>query len=162
MKRVALYCRVSTDQQEKEETIENQLKELQRVYENNQIVKIYTDTASGGDLDRGGLNKLKRYTQKKLFDIVGMWDTSRLARYTKLTLILLEEFRQNGIKIEVMGKPLEDSPEEKFLVTMLAALDEMEKEKIKRRFIAGKKRLLAEGKLIWCYPPYGYKYVKDK
>ncbi|MEO0118684.1 MAG: recombinase family protein [candidate division WOR-3 bacterium] len=162
MKRVALYCRVSTDQQEKEETIENQIRELKKIYENDEIVKIYTDTASGSDLDRKELNELRTDAQKKLFDTIGVWDTSRLARDTKLTLILLEEFKQNGIKIEVMGKPLEDSPEGKFLVTMLAALDEMEKEKIKRRFMAGKKRLLAEGKLIGCYPPYGYKYVRDK
>ena len=160
MRRVALYCRVSTDTQEKEETIENQLRELRKVYEKDQIIKVYTDTASGSDLDREGLNELRRDAQKKLCDVVGVWDTSRLARDTKLTLILLEEFRQNDIQIEVMGKPLEDSPEGKFLITMLAALDEMEKEKIKRRFMAGKRRLLAEGKLIGCYPPYGYNYVR--
>ncbi len=161
MPRIALYCRVSTDTQEKAETIGNQLRDLYKIYNKKDIVKVYEDNpGSGADPDRTGLNELRRDAQRKLFDVVGVWASDRLARDVKLSLILRDEFRDLGIGIEVMGKPGDDSDSGKFLSTIEAAVDEMERSRIKRRFNAGKNRLLSEGKLIGCYPSYGYNYIR--
>jgi len=161
MKKVALYCRVSTDAQEKGETIENQLRDLKRVYSPQEIVKVYIDNpASGADLDRKGLNELRADAQKGLFNVVGIWDSSRLARDVKWALILKDELKENGVQIEVMGKERDDSETGKLFSVLEATMDELERERIKRRFMAGKRRRLGEGKMIGCYPPYGYTHVK--
>ena len=161
MRRIALYCRVSTDNQEKAETIGNQLKDLYKVYNKTDVVKVYEDNpGSGADPDRAGLWELRKDAQKKLFDVVGVWASDRLARDLKLSLILRDEFKELGIAVEIMGKEREDSEMGKFMGVIEGAIDEMERARIKRRFISGRDRRMSEGKLIGCYPPYGYDHVK--
>src|SRR3989338_7191538 len=110
MKRIALYCRVSTDNQEKNETIENQLRDLYRVYNKTDVVRVYQDNpGSGADPDRKGLLELRKDAQKKMFDVIGLWDSSRLALDLKLSLILRDEFKEFGIGIEVMGRERDQS-----------------------------------------------------
>lgn len=161
MKKVALYCRVSTDTQEKAETIENQLKDLRKVYNKKDIVKVYIDNpASGADLERKGLSELREGARKGLFNVVGVWASDRLARDVKWALVLRDELKESGVQIEVMGKERDDSEAGKLFSVLEAAMDELERERIKRRFVSGKKRRLGEGKMIGAYPPYGYTHVK--
>ncbi len=161
MKRIALYCRVSTDNQEKNETIENQLRDLYKVYNKTDVVKVYQDNpGSGADPDRKGLWELRNDAQKKLFDVIGLWDSSRLARDLKLSLILRDEFKELGIGMEVMGRERDDSDTGKLVSTMEGIMDELERNRIKRRFNSGRDRRLSEGKLIGCYPPFGYRHIR--
>lgn len=161
MARIALYCRVSTDIQEKAETIENQLRDLYKVYNKKDVVKVYMDNpGSGADPDRAGLWDLRKDAQKKLFDVVGVWAGDRLARDVKLFLILKDELKENGARIEIMGREREDSESGRLLEIIEATVDEMERNRIKRRFISGRDRRLAEGKLIGCYPSYGYNHIR--
>jgi site-specific DNA recombinase len=161
MRRIALYCRVSTDNQEKAETIDNQLRDLYKVYNKTDVVKVYKDNpGSGADPDRAGLWEMRKDAQKKMFDIIGLWASDRLARDVKLSLILRDEFNDLGVGIEIMGKERDDSDSGKLLSIIEAAVDEMERNRIKRRFISGRDRRMAEGKLIGCYPPYGYDHVR--
>ena len=119
MRRIALYCRVSTDNQEKAETIGNQLKDLYKVYNKTDVVKVYEDNpGSGADPDRAGLWELRKDAQKKLFDVVGVWASDRLARDLKLSLILRDEFKELGIAVEIMGKEREDSESGNSVKTM--------------------------------------------
>ncbi len=162
MRKVALYCRVSTDNQEKAETIDNQLRDLNKVYSPDEIVKVYKDNpGSGADPDRVGLTEMRRDAQKHLFEVIGLWASDRLARDVKLSLILRDEFKELGIKIEVMGKEREDDSDlGKIMGIIEATMDEIERGRIKRRFTSGKNRRLSEGKLIGSYPPYGYKHIR--
>ncbi|OGZ62778.1 MAG: hypothetical protein A2639_00320 [Candidatus Staskawiczbacteria bacterium RIFCSPHIGHO2_01_FULL_34_27] len=161
MKRIALYCRVSTDNQEKNETIENQLRDLYKVYNKTDVIKVYQDNpGSGADPDRKGLWELRKDATKKMFDVIGLWDSSRLARDLKLSLILRDEFKELGINIEVMGRESDDSDTGKIVSIIEATMDEIERNRIKRRFTSGRDRRLSEGKLIGCYPPFGYRHIR--
>jgi len=161
MRRIVFYCRVSTDNQEKSETIDNQKRDLYKVYDKADVIKIYEDNpGSGADPDRVGLTELRKDAQKKMFDVIALWASDRLARDLKLSLILRDEFKELGIAVEIMGKEREDSDMGKFMGVIEGAIDEMERARIKRRFISGRDRRLAEGKLIGCYPPYGYRHIK--
>ncbi len=161
IKKIVLYIRVSTENQEKNETIENQLADLYKVYDKKDIIRVYIDNpASGANLDRKGLNELRKDAQKGLFNVVGIWDSSRLTRDVRSALVLGDEFKELGIKVETMGKERDDSDTGKLFNILEATMDEIERERIKRRFLAGKRRRLDEGKLIGCYPPYGYKHIK--
>jgi len=161
MRRVVFYVRVSTDAQEKSETIDNQKRDLYKVYNKADVLKIYEDNpGSGADPDRKGLTGLRRDAQKKMFDVIALWSSDRLARDLKLALILRDEFKELGIAVEIMGKEREDSDMGKFMGVIEGAIDEMERARIKRRFISGRERRLSEGKLIGCYPPFGYTHIK--
>ena len=160
-KRIAFYLRVSTDGQEKAETIDNQLRELNQAYNKADVVGIYKDNpGSGADPDRSGLKELLQDSKKGLFDVVAAWDSSRLARDVKLFLIIKDELQENGVRIEIMGKERDDSELGRFMEIVGAAVDELERARIKRRFTSGRDRMLAEGKLVGCYPPYGYRHIK--
>ena len=79
--RVALYVRVSTDQQ----SIKNQESELQAVAERHgwQVVAVFKDQgirgAKGRD-KRPGLDKLLQAVARKEFDMVAAWSVDRLGR----------------------------------------------------------------------------------
>lgn len=162
LKRIVFYIRVSTDAQDKAETNENQLRDLYKVYNKADVVviKVYEDTGSGADPDRPDLKQLREDAKKGLFDVVAIWDTSRLARDIMLALTLREEFKSLGIKIEVMGKERDDSDDAKIYTLIESWMDERERVKIKSRFTSGKNRRLAEGKLIGSYPAFGYDHVR--
>ncbi len=160
LRRIAFYIRVSTDNQEKAETSGNQKRDLYKVYNKAEVVGIYEDTGSGADPDRKDLKRLLQDAKKKMFDVVAVWDGSRLARDVKLFLIIKDELKDSGVKIEIMGKEREDSDSGRLLEIIEAAVDQIERGRIKRRFISGRERRLAEKKLIGCYPPYGYFHIR--
>ena len=161
MKRIAYYLRVSTGRQEKEETIDNQRRDLGKIYDRREIVRTYEDNpGSGADPDRQGLKRLLNDARLGLFDTVAVWDSSRLARDVKLFLSIKDELKECRVRVEIMGKERDDSDTGRFFETIEAAVDELERSRIKRRFTSGRERRLSQGKLIGCYPPYGYKHIR--
>jgi site-specific DNA recombinase len=164
MKKVALYCRVSTGNQEKEETIDNQIEELKKSSKEKKwsIIKIYRDTITGSVIERPGLNQLREDAEKGLFDVVFVYDLTRLSRKLGHQIALIEELNKEGIEVEVLGENYENTPEGMLNRNIRGAFAEYERFKISQRFKAGKKRKLKNGQIIGCTPPYGYRYVKKQ
>ncbi len=162
MKRIAFYCRVSTFHQEKDETIKVQLEELARVYKGENVVNIYKDDGfSGSFLDRPALNQLREDAKGGLFDTIALYNLDRLSRKTAHQLLLIDEFRKREIKIEVLGKDFENTPQGEFSLTVLSAAAQLEKELIVQRMRDGKYRRARAGILVGCsVPTYGFKIVK--
>lgn len=80
-KRVAIYTRVSTDQQ----TTENQERELREVAARNgwEIVKVYSDagvSGARGREQRPGFDALRKDATRRRFDVVMAWSVDRLGR----------------------------------------------------------------------------------
>ena len=110
MRRIAYYLRVSTGRQEKEETIDNQRRDLGKIYDRREIVRTYEDNpGSGADPDRQGLKRLLNDARLGLFDTVAVWDSSRLARDVKLFLSIKDELKECRVRVEIMGKERDDS-----------------------------------------------------
>ena len=85
MKRAALYARVSTDKQEREETIESQLDALYHAVEADAYEVppggVFVDEdASGARLDRPALDRLRDLAAEGVFEAVLVWSPDRLAR----------------------------------------------------------------------------------
>jgi predicted site-specific integrase-resolvase len=81
--RVALYCRVSTDEQTQGRTIESQIKELESLAQVRGYVvaeKYIDDGWSGALLSRPALDALRDDAGKHLFDGVLINDVDRLSR----------------------------------------------------------------------------------
>ena len=164
MKRAVLYARVSTDAQQKEGTIESQVLELKRqiAAAGDVLVKEYVDDGySGTLLDRPALEELRRDVRTNLFDAVYFLDTDRIARDVAYQTIILGELIKHSKQIIIKGKDYVNNPENKFTVTVLGAVAELERAKIIERTTRGRLHRLRMGELSSNgHRIYGYDYVR--
>jgi site-specific DNA recombinase len=164
MKRAVLYARVSTDAQQKEGTIRSQVLELKRqiAAAGDALVKEYTDNGySGSLLDRPGLEALRRDVRTPLFDAVYFLDTDRIARDVAYQTIILGELLKYGKQIIIKGRDYVNNPENKFTITVLGAVAELERAKIIERTTRGRLHRLRLGEMSSNgHRIYGYHYVR--
>ncbi len=161
MKRVAIYCRVSTALQEQEKTIESQLAELREVCKDFHIVKEYIDDGwSGETLDRPALDQLRNDSMEGLFDAVCVFSICRLSRNLYQQGILVEEFKKRRIEIFIGNKPIENTPEAALLFNMLGAVAQYERTNILERTKRGKLYKARKGIVVGTRAPFGYDYIK--
>ena len=148
-KKCAIYVRVSTEKQE----AENQLIALREYAARSgwEIFKEYVDIISGKEKSRPAFDQLFRDAHKLLFDVVLFWDLSRFSRSgTLFTLQKLQELQGLGIDyisyqeqyITTLG-PFKD-----VLISIMATLAKLEREKISERTKAGLIRARKQGKKI--------------
>jgi site-specific DNA recombinase len=154
-KRIVFYCRVSTAQQEKEETIEVQQLKLKEIYGEH---KEYLDNGvSGGSLDRPAMNQLREDAKRGLFDVVAVYSLSRLSRKAYHQIKLREEFKKDGVVIEVMGKDIgDDNRFGRMGNSVMGLFYEFERDDITEKMKDGKFKLAGKGNLVGCNAPYGY------
>jgi site-specific DNA recombinase len=167
MKRAVLYARVSTDAQQKEGTIDSQVLELKRqiAAAGDVLVKQYVDNGySGSLLDRPGLEGLRRDVRTPVFDAVYFLDTDRIARDVAYQTIILGELLKYGKQIIIKGRDYVNNPENKFTVTVLGAVAELERAKIIERTTRGRLHRLRMGELSSNgHRIYGYQlYEEDR
>lgn len=136
--KIALYCRVSTEKQE----AENQLIQL-RAYalkSGYEIFKEYTDIISGKENSRPAYDEMFKDAHQKLFDMVLFWDLSRFSRSgTLFTLQKLHELDNLGIVWKSYQEQYLDSAGafKDVVVSIMATLAKIEREKISERTKAG-------------------------
>jgi len=162
MMKVALYCRVSTDLQEKEQTIQSQVEAL-RKYAHDKgyevVAEFLDDGYSGATLERPALDKLRDALRSGEFEAVLVHSPDRLARKAVYQGLLLEELEKAGVKIEFLNHPVDDSPEGKMLLGMQGLFAEYERAKIAERARRGKLHWAKQGSVFTGFVPYGYRYV---
>lgn len=149
---VAIYVRVSTEKQE----LQNQTQDL-ILYSKRQswnIHKVYSDIVSGKEIrktKRPGFSDLFRDAHKKLFDVVLFWDLSRFSRSgTLYTLQKLQELKINGIDWVSYQEPYISTlgPFSDIVVSIMATLAKIEREKISERTKSGVHRARLQGKKV--------------
>src|SRR3989338_11536076 len=104
MKTSALYARVSTSGQEKEQTINSQIAEIVSKAQGDgstieQGLQYVDDGWSGELLARPALDNLRDTVKNKTFDTLYLYDLGRLSRNFLNQLILKKELTEAGIKI---------------------------------------------------------------
>lgn len=167
MRRAALYARVSTDRQEKEQTIESQLAAITQ-YADEQGFR-YTpaltykdDGYSGSWLDRPGLDELRDHAREGRFDVVVVLCPDRLARRYAYQVLLLEELKRAGIEIHFCERPIRDTPDDQLLMQIQGAIAEYERAKLLERCRRGRLHRARQGELAPPHTPYGYTYAARK
>lgn len=164
MKRAALYARVSSDLQKKEKTIESQLVELKKQINDagDVLVKEYIDDGySGARLDRPAMDELRKDLKMNVFDTIYFLNTDRIAREVTYQTIIIAEILKYKKQIIINGKDYVHNPENKFTVTVLGAVAELERAKIIERTVRARQHRLVQGKLLGCGNNiYGYDYHK--
>jgi site-specific DNA recombinase len=162
MLRAALYARVSTEMQEKEQTIASQLAAVTR-YAEQQRFRItpsltYTDEGhSGTHLDRPALDELRDHARQGRFDVVVVLCPDRLARKYAYQVLLIEELKRAGVEIHFCERPITDSPDDQLLLQIQGAIAEYERAKIVERARRGRLHRARLGELSPGRLPYGYR-----
>jgi site-specific DNA recombinase len=160
MKRAALYARVSTHLQEKEGTINSQVFELTQAIarDGNALVKRYIDDGySGGEIDRPALNELRADVKTGVFDVIYFHCADRIARDVSYQNIIISELIKYQKQIVINGKDYVENPENKFALTVLGAVAELEKAKIAERSSRGRRHKVRQGiPATGGNVPYGY------
>lgn len=146
-RRVALYARVSTDQQ----TTENQLRELREAASRNgwEITKEYIDRGISGAKGRDkrpGFDTLLKDASRKQFDLVMSWSVDRLGRSLQDLIGFLSEIHAKGIDLYLHQQGIDTTtPAGKALFQMMGVFAEFERSMIQERVKSGIARAKAEG-----------------
>ena len=148
-KTVALYARVST--KDKDQNPESQLIRLREYCKaRNYSYKEYTDHASGAKRDRPGLLDLMVNIDK--FDGILVLRLDRFGRSLRDLLSLLDKIKSQGKFFEAIDQGLRISdqkdPMNDFMLSILGAAAQFERELISERVKDGMARARKEGKLI--------------
>ena len=170
-KKVAIYCRVSTDQQDKDEggSLPTQEKRCRDwcTFENGRgdetynVVDVYTDVASGGDMDR---TELKRLFDDAKTGKINLILVTKVDRFSRSILDFLKT-NQDLIDWNVEFLPVDQSifgtkgPEGTLMRHILLAFAQFEREMTKKRTLEGMRAKLARGEWRGGNAPFGYDAV---
>ena len=156
------YCRVSSEKQEKDETIQNQIDFAENYCKlhNINLTRIYQDDGVTGTLpleERTAGYELLQDAKKGKFNLVLVFKLDRLGRATRIILNAIHELDGIGIKVRSMSEPFDTSDASgRFLMTILAGVADLERSNILQRMELGTARAAKEGKYLGGHTPYGY------
>ena len=161
--RLALYARVSTEEQREGQTIDSQIAELERFSREKgwPIEGTYKDEGwSGGVMERPDLDRLRDDAQKGQFDAVLINDVDRLARDVAHLGVIKRDLERRGVKVVFRKLPSEVSPTYNLMVNILGSFAEFERELIADRTRRGRRHKVEVRKLyLGSNTAYGYRYV---
>jgi DNA invertase Pin-like site-specific DNA recombinase len=146
-KRVALYVRVSTDDQ----TVDNQLRELQTwaLRCGHTIVRAFEDSGVSGAKGRDkrpGFDGMLKAAVRREFDMLAVWSSDRLGRSLQHLIEVLQTIRETGAGLYIHTQALDTTtPSGRAMFGMLAVFGEFEREMIVARVNAGIARAKAKG-----------------
>ena len=166
--RVALYARVSSDQQAQEQTIASQVAALrERITQDGNTLDeelcFIDDGVSGSTLMRPALERLRDIAYSNGFQKLYVHSPDRLARRYAYQVLLVDELTKHGVDIEFLNRSIGVSPEEDLLLQMQGMFAEYERAKIMERSRRGKRHGAGRGRVnVLSGAPYGYRYISKR
>jgi site-specific DNA recombinase len=161
--RVAIYARVSTENQETRGTIGSQLAALRArvAAEGHELVTEFcNDGYSGARLDRPGLDALRDAVEAGIIEAVWCLSPDRLARMYAYQVMVLDELNRHGVRVLFTDAPaLDDDPQARLLIQVQGVIAEYERAKIAERYRRGKLWRARRGEVIFWKVSYGYRRV---
>src|SRR5580698_6366628 len=161
--RVAIYARVSTDEQREGQTIDSQITELERFCREKAwpITGVYKDDGwSGGVMERPELDRLRDDAQKGVFDGVPINDVDRLARDVAHLGVIKRDLEKKGVKVIFRKLPSDASATSNLMVNILGSFAEFERELIADRTRRGRRHKVESRKqYLGSNTAYGYHYT---
>ena len=166
MTAAAIYARVSSARQAKDETIGSQLAALRDHAGTSRLEVpeewVFADEGhSGATLVRPGLEALRDLAAQGCLDVVLVYSPDRLARKFAYQALLIEELARCGVRVEFVKGPRGDSPEDQLLVQFQGMFAEYEKAQLMERYRRGKAWRAKTGSVnVLGGAPFGYRYVR--
>jgi len=158
--RVAVYTRISTDEDHQPYSLEAQTERLNafiRSQDGWELARRYTDEMSGSKLERPGLQKALTDARLHRFDVLLVYRVDRLSRSVRGLAQILEELDQAGVHFRSATEPFDTgAPAGRMMVQMLGVFAEFERATLIDRVIAGMERKAAHGGWLGGLVPFGY------
>jgi len=165
---VAIYARVSSEQQAEEGTVESQVAALRERVEAEGVdlskeMTFIDEGYSGANLIRPGLEQLRDVVALQGLDRLYVHSPDRLARRYAYQVLLMDEFQRAGVEVVFLNRELGHSPEDELLLQVQGMIAEYERAKILERSRRGKRYAARCGDVaVLSGAPYGYHYVSKQ
>lgn len=162
--RAAIYCRVSTAQQEPGTSIESQKTACLRLAQEigADVVAEFQDVDSGAKENIPGLLALTDAAARRDFDLVLVDHPDRFSRNLVKKVIVRRDLAKTGVEIRYAALRVDDSAEGRLMENMTAVIAEYERERIEFRTNRGRYAKARSGRVVGTgAPPYGYEYVRE-
>jgi site-specific DNA recombinase len=165
---VAVYARVSSDQQAEAGTIRSQIEALKgRVKADGLKVSnelVFADDGwSGSTLVRPALERLRDTAAAGGLDRLYVHSPDRLARRYAYQILLVDEFRRVGVEVVFLNRHVSESPEDELLLQVQGVVAEYERAKILERTRRGRIHAAKRGCVsVLTRAPYGYRYISKR
>lgn len=164
----ACYCRVSTENQIENYSIDEQKERLEAFCKAKgwKISEIFVDAGySGGNIDRPALKRLLECVKQKRFGAVVVYKLDRLSRSQKDTLYLIEDvFGKYGVSFVSVCENFDTGTAfGKAMIGILSVFAQLEKEQITERFTMGRIGRARSGLYHGgSTAPTGYDYINGQ
>lgn len=160
--RVAIYARVSSEDQAERQTIEAQLhacreRAAQRGWT---VVEEFRDEGVSGSTpfeQRPEGHRLLEAAEAKLFQRVLVLCVDRLSRDVVDAAVIRRELDRRKVPLEFVLQTFDESPEGELMFSQFVAFAQYERRVIGRRTHEGRKRKVREGSYMASTTPYGYR-----
>lgn len=159
------YCRVSTDPQENNSSLDEQEADIRAYCEENGLIlgKIHRETYSGYYYrERKQLSDMRERYRSGVIQGAVIRTLDRLSRNQTHVAILMEEMEHHGVELHCVKEKIDTSPMGKFVLAALALIAEMEREKIMDRTSTGRVSVAEHGKVPVGNVPYGRRWVYNE
>ena len=148
IKRVAIYCRVSTAEQSPERQVADLTAFAQRA--DYEIITTLTETASGMDNHRQERAKVMQLARERKIDAILVTELTRFGRSTNDLLSTMQELAAWNVSlIAQTGMDFNlSTPQGKLMLTLMAGISEFERDLIRERIMSGLANARAKGKKL--------------
>ncbi|MFD9627697.1 recombinase family protein [Peribacillus muralis] len=165
--RVAVYARVSTDEQFREGYSIDSQKENILNFVKSQAWEVYDfyveEGVSAKNLKRPSIQRLIHDAIERKFDVVVFYKLDRLVRSVSDLDSLLQLFDDNKIAIRSVTEPFDTTTAiGRFLITLVAAIAQWERETISERVVVNMIKKANLGERNGGRAPYGYSLKEGK
>src|SRR5215212_1140062 len=165
---VAIYARVSTEDQAERATIQSQLDFLRRFVDLHDlpVAGEYIDDGISGTVplaDRPEGSRLLRDAEAGRFSAVLVYRVDRLGRSLRALLGPHDTLAASGVAIRSSTEPIDTTtPIGSFIFSLLGSMAELEKETIAERTSSGRVRATTAGGYTGGKIPFGYDLNDDR
>jgi len=164
--RIGLYMRVSSEEQERKQSIKTQegfLEEYCKLY-GHEVAEIYMDEAISGTVpmrERPEGRRLLDDAKAGALDVVLVYKLDRIGRSLVVVIDAHDRLQEAGVALRCATEPIDTStPAGRLIFQMLASFAEFERATITERSRDGLQRAFEEGKHLGCIP-FGYDVAED-
>jgi site-specific DNA recombinase len=165
---VAVYVRVSTEEQRERQSIVTQREFAARYCDLHELKvhEVFADDGVSGTVPielRPGTIRLLEAARARKFDQLLIYKLDRLGRETRLILNAVAELEKLGVRVRSMTEEFDTANATgRLMLTMLSGFAAHEREVIRERSIEGTNRLVEAGAWLGGIVPYGYRKEGDK
>jgi site-specific DNA recombinase len=165
-KKVAIYSRVSTEEQAKEGlSVEAQVDKCQAfcIARDWKIFKVYRDAGySAGSMNRPALELLLRDATEKKFDIILVYKIDRFSRKLKDLILVLDDLKSKNINFTSVTEQIDTTNVmgEAFF-QIIGVFAQLERGMVKERVELAFERKIKFGESL-SRAPFGYVYLNKK